>query len=223
MALKTNLVSYWKMDEASGNRADSHGSFTLTDNNTVLAGTGIINNGADFESSASEYFSWTADAAFLPAAMSISCWIKKESNTGLNAIFSKEASGVGYVLYTNGSTLSMTFQGIDTLSHGTSISTATWYHVVFTWDGTNGKIYLNNGSPATTATFTSLNSSTAAQAIGNRSAGVSTGYFDGIIDEVAFWSRAISAAEVAEIYNGGAGLAYTSWDLSTFVPKIMMC
>lgn len=39
---KTNMVSYWNMTEASGNRADSHGSNTLVDTNTVaslLAGT----------------------------------------------------------------------------------------------------------------------------------------------------------------------------------------
>ena len=33
-ALYTNLIAYWKLDEASGNRADSKGSNTLTDTNT---------------------------------------------------------------------------------------------------------------------------------------------------------------------------------------------
>ena len=33
--LKTNLVSWWDLEEASGARVDSHGSNDLTDNNTV--------------------------------------------------------------------------------------------------------------------------------------------------------------------------------------------
>ena len=36
----------------------------------------------------------------------------------------------------------------------------------------------------------------------------STTYFNGDMDEVALWSRAITADEVAALYNGGAGLAY---------------
>ena len=41
-----DLLAWWQLDEASGNRADSHtGGYTLTDNNTVTTAQG----GADFE------------------------------------------------------------------------------------------------------------------------------------------------------------------------------
>lgn len=40
--MKTSLVSWWAFGEADGNRADSHGTNTLTDNNTVLAGIGKV-------------------------------------------------------------------------------------------------------------------------------------------------------------------------------------
>jgi hypothetical protein len=39
--MKTNLISWYDLDEVSGSRADSHGSNTLTDNNTVTSATGI--------------------------------------------------------------------------------------------------------------------------------------------------------------------------------------
>lgn len=39
---KTNLVSWWELDENSGTRADKHGSNTLTDNNTVTAADGKV-------------------------------------------------------------------------------------------------------------------------------------------------------------------------------------
>ncbi len=42
MALLDNLVSYYKLDEASGNRADSQGGLTLTDNNTVTQAVGQV-------------------------------------------------------------------------------------------------------------------------------------------------------------------------------------
>lgn len=48
MSLSTNLISYWKLDETSGNAVDSVGSNTLTNNNSVSFSTALINNGANF-------------------------------------------------------------------------------------------------------------------------------------------------------------------------------
>lgn len=39
---KTSMVSWWALDEQSGSRADSHGSNTLTDNNTVTVAAGNV-------------------------------------------------------------------------------------------------------------------------------------------------------------------------------------
>jgi len=38
--------------------------------------------------------------------------------------------------------------------------------------------------------------------------GLSTADFDGLIDEVGIWSRALNSTEVSELYNSGSGLAY---------------
>jgi hypothetical protein len=35
---------------------------------------------------------------------------------------------------------------------------------------------------------------------------VGTGQFDGLIDEVAIWDRALDATDVSALYNGGAGI-----------------
>jgi hypothetical protein len=48
MALTDSLISYWKMDETSGTRYDSHGTNHLTDNNSVGSLTGKINSSAYF-------------------------------------------------------------------------------------------------------------------------------------------------------------------------------
>jgi hypothetical protein len=39
---KTSLVSWWQLNEPSGSRGDSHGTNTLTDNNSVLSAQGHI-------------------------------------------------------------------------------------------------------------------------------------------------------------------------------------
>lgn len=47
-ALTNNLQAYWKLDEASGNRADSFDGLTLTQTGNLLSITGIRNNAAFF-------------------------------------------------------------------------------------------------------------------------------------------------------------------------------
>jgi hypothetical protein len=32
--------------------------------------------------------------------------------------------------------------------------------------------------------------------------------FDGLIDEVGIWSRVLTAAEIAILYNGGSGITF---------------
>src|SRR3990167_10386308 len=46
--LSTGLQAYWKMDEASGNRADSIGNLPLTDFTGIPSVTGLRNQAADF-------------------------------------------------------------------------------------------------------------------------------------------------------------------------------
>ena len=63
MALSDSLVSYWILGEASGERADSHDSNPLTDNNTVGQAAGKITNAADFIPGNSEYLNHADNAS----------------------------------------------------------------------------------------------------------------------------------------------------------------
>ena len=51
MVTTTNLVSYWKMDDASGNIIDAHGSNDGTYNGSLYSQTGKINNAIGFDGS----------------------------------------------------------------------------------------------------------------------------------------------------------------------------
>src|SRR5215469_10903203 len=75
--LLTNLVAYWKLEEAAGtSRFDQVGGFTLSDNGTVTQGTGIIGNCAVFNGS-SQWLA-TPDAVNLRQGneKSFSVWVK---------------------------------------------------------------------------------------------------------------------------------------------------
>jgi hypothetical protein len=55
------------------------------------------------------------------------------------------------------------------------------------------------GGQAFNTTATALN-------VGRRSFSGAESYFDGYVDEVAKWNRALSAAEITRLYNNGNGI-----------------
>ena len=81
----------------------------------------------------------------------------------------------------------------------TAIALNTWYHAAVTYDGTTWNIYLN-GNLETSLTVgqpvqnKSIQHAGIATAI--NSTGVNEGYFDGIIDEVRIWNKALTVDEI---------------------------
>ena len=228
------LVSYWTLDETSGTRADSHGSNDLTDNNTVLSGTGILSNGADFEASNSEYLS-IADGSQtgldITGDIAISAWVKLESdvpNSSSYQIVSKYNTSsqrayefnindpsvgndtIRFLVSNNGTT-------DDIMSVEYTFTSGIWYHVAASWDASasTATFYVNGLSIGTdTGTATSIYNSTSDLIVGARPAASPTNFFDGIIDEVGIWSRVLTAGEISNLYNEGNALPYAGISFS---------
>lgn len=80
---------------------------------------------------------------------------------------------------------------------GTWIGYNSWQHIVFTFDNGTGKFYLNGVLISTKIfTFTSVRANTLPVQIGY-------GQYNGAVDEVAIYSRPISAAEASDHYKRG--------------------
>lgn len=212
MALTDILVSYWRLDEASGNAIDSHSTNDLTDNNTVGSGTGKINNGRDFELSNSEDFS-KADNASLSTGdidFTLSLWINRESavQQGLISKFGGSTNEYGLWIWSGDQRpyLTVFAGGSGQVGWGAALDVATWYHIVAWHDSVNNQIgiVVNAGTPVTASYSGGLNDSDSDFRIGQYSGS----YMDGIIDEVGFWKRVLTSDERTQLYNGGAGLSY---------------
>ena len=220
MALTDDLVSYWKLDETSGTRADSHGSNDLTDNNTVGYGTGKISNGADFEQGNGDESLSIADASQsgldITGDMSFSMWIKIESYPGPSMVpLGKPGAYITVLDYNN-----FSFVVYDASSNATSYTDpsvytagSNWYHIVGVYDSSTPSmtIYLNGSDGS--ATQNSADASSIANTANPFYLGANgtTNEFDGIIDEVGIWSRQLTSDEVTELYNSGDGLDYDSF------------
>jgi len=241
MALRDSMVSWWEMNETSGTRYDAHGSYNLTDYNTVGYGTGKKNNAADFESTNSENLRYPGGIGLSSDSdFSISMWLNYESITGGKNLFSYnvENGSNGNQVYADfnfvGANILRFLSGSEVTTSYTwsSFALNTWYHVVFTMDynTTNGvKIYINGVNVATgnsgSNSINGVTQSNFALGVMQFGGGSLYGlYHDGLMDEVGVWSRVLTSDEVTALYNSGNGLDYagTAPTVASFIPRTVM-
>jgi len=234
MSLLTSLVSHWRLNESSGNRADAHGSNTLTNTN-VGAGTGLLGTCADFENASAGQKLAIASNSTLQMGdidFTFAVWVNAESfdsvGTEASWIMSKRdgsAPALEYQLLWRGTggggpaaprfiftvwneAQSSTPVNADNL--GTP-STGTWYFIVAWHDSVNNVvgIQINNGTANTAAHTTGVAASDSTFQLSGRSGSTNKDdHWDGLMESASLWKRVLTTAEKTTLYNAGAGLAY---------------
>lgn len=240
MAIPTP-VAYWKFDESSGNATDEIGSVVLTNNNTVGYASAKINNGADFGTAntnktfnVANQFGLTVDAA-----KSFAGWVNISTSPASGTVY--DIIGLGYsandvahlIEYGN---LAGTIRlrcgraryGVDDPNclYTTTLTVGTWYHIALTVDGSrNQELYLN-GTSVATSTAASGNGSFGGGTYNGTKFGTAlfgiTRTHCGLIDEWGIWNVQLTASEVSELYNGGAGTSYPFGGGAAPTPTLMM-
>lgn len=214
--LLNNLVSYWKLDETTGNRLDSKGTNHLTPTNAPVGAAGKIGNGCDFDSSSSQYLSHPDLNPLGNEDFTYTFWFKLESLIGLNTLIGKDhSSGRHYILQAEetGSVLRFTCNlwGGQVVASPGPLSLNTWYFAVLWVDKTAMSVNLqvNNGTIVSNliSVYTPPAGNVALD-IGRREYPGFENYFDGLIDEVGLWRRVLTAQERTDLYNSGNGRTY---------------
>ncbi len=227
MALITNIVAYWKLDESSGNASDSTaGARTLTNTGTASYAAGLINNGIDLgTTNTTKWLNYGTDNLGIDGgAITISGWvnINTQISSGFQTLFAQGSTNTftcNYVEYEyNAGTRRLDFYrekgavGTEGPTYNITLTPGTWYHVVYTYDGTNVRGYVNGSLVAgpTAASGSGSSVMTNGLGIGDRFyAGSALGNkISAKLDEVGVWSRALSGAEITSLYNGGIGVQY---------------
>jgi hypothetical protein len=207
-SLLNGLVSYWSLDQQSGNALDYRGSNDGTVTNTDRDSVGISNYSYSFDGDDYITILSASGVNFDPDndAFSISFWIKRNVGTTLTGyIISKYASGAtqyGIYAFSNDITVIV---GQTTTDVGITISDYNWNHFVLAMagDGT-GTLYLNGVADDTQIIAGALTNSSDIM-FGGRAGGF---YYVGLLDEIAFYYKELSSGEVLQLYNSGAGLPY---------------
>jgi len=140
--------------------------------------------------------------------LTLEAWIYIDSfRTNWPQIVTKldTASWTGYGLCLVKATSKLRFDlGDGTPQYLDSVSTVVpgqWYHVVGTYDGSEQKIYINGALDASVSKAVTIAPNTHPIRMGCQAFALAY-WFDGIIDEVRIYNRALTATEVQDLYNG---------------------
>jgi hypothetical protein len=128
----------------------------------------------------------------------------------------------GYALYINtDGQPRFALSGVQTTGAATGLITAgTWHHVVATYDGTFALLYVDGVRVETSTALPNPGSSTAPLVIGAAS-WTAARDFNGLMEELAIWSRALTHGEIYQIYSAQKSSgAVDVGTTGTFVPDI---
>ncbi len=210
-----NPVGYWNFENSLQNQVTGGlglNAGVLT--NAPSYATGRAGTGLSFDNSVGESIQLPFGSNALGDSFTISAWYRQTDDLtdGRNFVF--ESQGNYDVSYGDGGSNNFTSY-VGQVGIGTTTTSAEqWHHVLhsFSSDGSNTTlnayidgVLMHSGSATTSSVdFPAINVGTYRSANGR--------WWDGMIDEVALWDRALNTAEAAEVYNRGLGgleLQYT--------------
>lgn len=188
----SGLLAFWKLadlTDASGN------GNTLTNNNSVTFAAGKIGNAAQFD--ANNYLTESLSTPLSLAESTVSFWCKPSALGGANMFFlmaslcACHTDSGGGLNYNNAQSSDVFVSNVFSIGQ--------WAHIVIIHTGGDIIIYKNGVEIYNAGEGVSYNAS------GSQIRLAEYGY-QGLIDAFGLWNRVLTAPEIAQLYNAGAGV-----------------
>lgn len=175
---------------------------------------GKLGNARSFNGS-NTYIDISNSTAFDVSTYTISAWVYSSNYSQNGFIFEKGPVNSQYSLFFEGGNVvqrSYNSAGTIFINQYTAVSTAgisngNWYHLASVYDGAFIKLYVNGSLKSNIAVSGTLRTGQIGQRIGAYGGGAPAYFFNGTIDEVGVWNRALSGAEITQLANNPTGLA----------------
>ncbi|MBT5876671.1 MAG: LamG domain-containing protein, partial [Candidatus Latescibacteria bacterium] len=240
--LLNGLEAYYRLEEATGERADSSGNGYNLDTPILLLGSvppgnlpGQRGNGLALvidEQGVSRNAGGEPAGLSATQHMSVSMWLKFNSVNTPDGVFTNQlgAAGSFRIDQSNDGKLkiwinpSTNYIRVDSplMTVPDPSDPSPFTHVVAIYDGTKAAnkdrvdVWVNGTRVTNNNKGYQGTIPTTCRAVGGRlivgNIQNLTSPFDGIIDELAFWDRSLSDVDVAALWNGGAGTYYNDFE-----------
>lgn len=229
----TGLEEWFPLDETSGNRIGIHSGWEMRDINTVLYGSGIKNNAADFEVSSNESLKDDTAAHFNVGDedFSIILWHKPESQLSTRLLLARYYFSAGnyrqfYIGLNSSFSYHPTFvvsndgSSFGRVSWPSALSNGTFYMIAAQHDSVNDKIRISIDAGAwEEADWSNGVFQTTSNRLEIGSYDGSASMADGLIDEVVLAKTLYSLDNLEWFYNGGAGRSYAEL-IASGLPRV---
>lgn len=209
-APSAGLISWWR---AENNANDSIGSNQGTATNGATYGTGKVGQSFAFDG-INDFVTIPDSASLRPTSLTLEGWFNFSSSGGNQVMFTKVLGPTFYnsfLIWMNNGTLRGGVGDGAGGGNGASLPFSPvigrWYHIACTFDNNaqRAALYLDGvlvSSSVMAGTVAYDNNPVLLG--GDSDYGSPTNFFNGRIDEAAIYSRALSATEIASIYNAGS-------------------
>ena len=205
----TGLVAAYGFDNGTGtttpDQSGNNNNGTLT--NATWAGptTGKYGNALSFNGTNAWVTVPDSNSLDLTTGMTLEAWVRPNSVVNYRTLILKERPGeLVYGVYSSTDTgrpsANATIAGSSRELVGTSaIPVAAWTHLAVTYDGATLRLFVNGTQASQLAAAGAMPTSTSPLRIGGNA--VWAEWFNGLIDEVRIYSRALSAGEIQTDMN----------------------
>lgn len=206
------LIAQWKFDDGAGNTADDavgnsnlntgylSGASWNTSNNVIGAAAVQLDGSNDYiRVDDDEDFDFTSSNDY-----TFSLWVRPDNTSSEDAVFTKtfNDSGARYGLLRDGGNWKFTMNS-NSISDN-SAQASTWTHVVVYKDSGDVKLYINaiekDSMPAVDTKGADDDF-----LIGEATSSASINNFDGLIDDMRVYDRALTDDEILILCRGGRG------------------
>ena len=229
---ESNLVGYWKLDEAGGRTLRDYSG---NGNTGTLSTSGVTWSTTSVPSVAyDDYASVTLDGSAgyasvgttnLPAtngAATISAWVYLNSTAGNQNIVALMSSGGALQFGVRSGVYTAWQSGATSTVTGPAAATGGWHHVAYTYDGASTDVIYVDGT-AYTGSMTHQSGATTSAYLGTFSGLSET--LNGGLDDVRIYNAALTASQIKELaagrYAGTGGLATISLAAATTINGLL--
>lgn len=133
-------------------------------------------------------------------SFSIESWFNSDFTTATAMIYASGTGSIQSALALSSATVRLYIGGNSDQVRGTTALSAGWHHLVGTWDGVTGKIYINGVEDSTTINGTPNDPVTGSAWIGRNTF---SNFFEGDVARVRVYTEAISQARITALFDGG--------------------
>jgi len=219
--LTDGLVGHWKMDESSWNGTVNEVKDASGNNNHgtaqggAITGAGKFGNGGNFVNSSSQYIYLNNSTNYdltSSSQMTVSAWVKTPTSIINNFLgivkrgnpYAQDASDQYALRSANNMFQFSLGNGSSYVSiNSPTINVDSWYHLIGVVDSNKAYLYMNGklvGEQSRPSGSTPVSNFTAIGAMNSNQK-----YWDGNIDEVRIYNRALSPDEVKKLYEYAPG------------------